>query len=59
MMWAEGHYPPDFRKDYGIAWSYFSYAAQRGQADSRIMIAYYSALGGHPLMQRDAQSSAL
>ncbi len=57
-MWSTGHYPPDFAKDHDKAWNYYSYAAQKGQIDSKIVVAHYNALGGHPLVQRSSRLSA-
>ena len=58
-MWTTGHYPFAYRVDHEKAWTYYSYASQKGQIDSKIVVAHYAALADHPLVQRSSQSSAM
>lgn len=59
MMWTAGHYPFNYKKDHEKAWKYYSYAAQKGQIDSKIIVAYYTAFVDHPFVQRDPRISAM
>lgn len=58
-MWTAGHYPPDFRVDHAQAWRYYSFAAQHGQIDSKIAVAFYNARGGHPSIIRSSYIAAM
>ena len=58
-MHTAGHYPPNFRTDHVQAWRYYSFAAQRGQIDSRIVVALYNARGGHPSIIRNPLLAAM
>lgn len=58
-MWTAGRYPPEMTIDHGRAWQYYSFAAQRGQIDSKIVVAQYNARTGHPKISRNPWLSAL
>ncbi len=58
-MWAAGHYPPDYQIDHQKAWQYYSYASQKGQIDSKIVVSYYNALADHPWVERNSELSAV
>ena len=58
-MWTAGHYPPNFIVDHVRAWQYFSYAAQHGQIDSKIVVANYNARGDHPTIIRNSWLAAM
>lgn len=58
-MWTAGRYPPNFVVDHVRAWSYYSFAAQHGQIDSKIAVAFYNARGGHPSIIRNAWLAAM
>jgi TPR repeat protein len=58
-MWTAGNYPPNFLVDHVQAWRYYSFAAQRGQIDSKITVAYYNARGGHPAVIRNPYIAAM
>lgn len=58
-MWTAGHYPPNFIIDHVQAWRYFSFAAQHGQIDSKLVVAYYNARGGHPAIIRNPWLGAM
>ncbi|CAF4360135.1 unnamed protein product, partial [Rotaria magnacalcarata] len=51
VMWASGRYPPNYVVDHAQAWQYYSFAAQHGQIDSRVVVAQYNARGGHPVIR--------
>jgi hypothetical protein len=59
VIWTAGHYPPDFLIDHAQAWYYYSYAAQRGQVDSKIVVSYYNVRGGHPVITRNPWLAAM
>ncbi|CAM4859821.1 unnamed protein product [Rotaria socialis] len=59
VMWTAGHYPPNYVVDHVQAWQYYSFAAQRGQVDSKIVVAYYNARGGHPVIIRNPPLAAI
>lgn len=54
-----GHYPFTYQIDHQKAWAYYSYASQRGQIDSKIVVADYAALADHPIVERNSKSSAM
>ena len=58
-MWTAGHYPPNYVVDHVQAWQYFSFAAQRGQIDAKLVVSYYNARGGHPAIIRNSWLAAL
>ena len=58
VMWSAGNYPPSFTVDHVQAWQYYSFAAQRGQIDSKILVALYNARGGHPSIIRNSWIAA-
>lgn len=58
-MWTAGHYPPNFTADHVKAWQYYSFAAQRGQIDSKIVVAVYNVRGGHPVIGRNPWLAAM
>jgi TPR repeat protein len=58
-MWTAGHYPPNFTINHVEAWRYYSFAAQHGQIDSKIAVAYYNARGGHPVIIRHPWIAAM
>jgi TPR repeat protein len=59
VMWTAGHYPPDFTVNHVQAWQYYSFAAQRGQIDSKIVVAFYNARNGHPAISRNPWVAAM
>ena len=58
-MWTSGHYPPSFQVNHVKAWQYYSYAAQKGQIDSKIVVSFYNARSGHPVIIRNPWLAAL
>jgi len=58
-MWTLGRHPPDFIIDHSQAWKYFSYAAQNGQIDSKIAVAFNNARAGHPALIRNPWIAAM
>ncbi|CAF0804952.1 unnamed protein product [Adineta ricciae] len=59
VMWTAGHYPPQYVVDHARAWGYFSFAAQRGQIDSKLVVSLHNARGGHPVIIRDPWLGAI
>ncbi|CAF4827313.1 unnamed protein product [Rotaria sp. Silwood1] len=59
VMWTAGRYPPNFIVDHVQAWQYYSFAAQHEQIDSKIVVAFYNARGGHPRVMRNPWLAAI
>ncbi|UJR27496.1 hypothetical protein I4U23_008780 [Adineta vaga] len=59
VMWTTGHYPPHYIVDHVRAWRYFSFAAQHGQIDSKLVVAHHNARGGHPVIIRNPWLAAI
>ncbi|CAF1008906.1 unnamed protein product [Rotaria sordida] len=59
VMWTAGRYPPNFIIDHVQAWQYYSFAAKHEQIDSKVVVAYYNARGGHPVIIRNPWLAAI